>query len=339
MKHDDVEIRPLDLLDPTQHSAAVRWIEVHAQVQREIFGPTGSCWTLQEIQRFYRSPSTQRMALAAWVGGELVGAAEVKMPVTDNLGLATLWLSTLPSHRRCGVGTALLQQAQRIGAEHGRTTFLMVSEWAQGGKDLGAAFATTHGYAVAQTMVRSELTLAQANDLAFELPSGSESLDDYTIESVVDHLPEAWLADRAVLQQRMSTDAPSDDLAVEEEAWDVERLRAGDARTRDSGRRIVESVAQHVSSGRLVAFTRVSISAGEPTLAYQQDTLVLREHRGHALGRRVKAATARLLMDTLPEVTTVRTWNAASNEPMLGVNARLGYVADGYSRTWQRVLR
>ena len=163
--------------------------------------------------------------------------------------------------------------------------------------------------------------------------------DDYVLESFVDHIPEEWLDDRAVLQQRMSTDAPSDDLEVEEEVWDADRLRSNYERARSSGRRIVETVARHVPSGRLVGFTSVSISAGEPDLAYQQDTLVLREHRGRALGLRLKAANALRLMDELPEVTSVRTWNAASNTHMLAVNRRLGYRVDGYSREWQKQTR
>lgn len=299
-----ITIRSVDLLDPAHRSDAARWIEVHANVQREIFGDEGS-------------------------------AAEISMPLTDNLTLANLWLSVDPAHRRRGCGSALLADAQQIGADHQRTTFMVESEGADGAPDLAEGFATLHGYATAQTMVRSALALAAGRDGVNGI---LEVRDEYAVESVVDHLPDGWLDDRALLQQRMSTDAPVGDLALEEEAWDVERLRASDARTQESGPRIVESVARHTPSGRLVAFTRVSISAAEPTLAHQQDTLVLREHRGHALGLRLKTANARLLMGTLPQVTSVRTWNAVSNEPMLAVNRRLGYLVDGGSRERQKVM-
>jgi len=67
--------------------------------------------------------------------------------------------------------------------------------------------------------------------------------------------------------------------------------------------------------------------------------LVLREHRGHGLGLRLKAANALRLMDELPEVSSIRTWNAASNAYMLAVNRRLGYAVDGYSREWQKAGR
>jgi GNAT superfamily N-acetyltransferase len=136
----------------------------------------------------------------------------------------------------------------------------------------------------------------------------------------------------------MSTDAPHDDMDWREERWDADRLRTEHAATRSSGRRVTESVARHAPSGRLVAFTRIEVSPDQPDLGYQQDTLVLREHRGHALGRRLKAANALRVMDALPEVAAVRTWNAASNEHMLAVNRALGYRVDGYSRMWQKRL-
>ncbi|HET8987907.1 MAG TPA: GNAT family N-acetyltransferase [Humibacillus sp.] len=334
MSTDALEIRPIDLLDDDRLADAERWTELHAAVQRELFGDKGSSWTLEEIRAFHRSGEKRRVARAAWLGGELVGALDLIMPLADNRSLALLWLSVDAAHRGRGVGTALLAEAERVGADHGRTLFNAETEWSEGSADASERFASEHGFAVGLTMLRSDMRLPADRDALGNLLMGSE--DDYVFESFVDHMPEEWLDDRAVLQQRMSTDAPSDDLDVEEEAWDADRLRASYERSRSSGRRIVETVARHVPSGQLVGFTSVSVSAGEPDLAYQQDTLVLREHRGHGLGLRLKAANALRLMDELPEVTSVRTWNAASNTHMLAVNRRLGYIVDGYSREWQK---
>jgi GNAT superfamily N-acetyltransferase len=331
------DIRPVDLLDDAATETAQAWVDVHAAVQRALFGDHGSAWTLEEVRVFVRGRHVMRVHLGAWLGDRLVGALEVRLPQFDNLHAAMLWLSVLPDARRRGVGAALLARAEQVAAEHGRTTLLAETEWAQGRSDASESFAQAQGFAVAQTMLRSEQPLPADRDLldAALMAPGAE---DYVLESWVDDLPEAWLDDRAVLQQRMSTDAPMDDLVMEEEAWDADRLRESHARARASGRRVVETAARHVPSGRLVAFTQVSVSAGEPDLAYQQDTLVLREHRGHALGLRIKAANALCLMEALPGVTRIRTWNAASNEHMLAVNRRLGYVVDGYSREWQKHL-
>lgn len=130
---------------------------MHAQVQRELFGPSSTGGTLAEIQR---SPDTHtwRVALTAGVAGALVGAAEIRMPLTDKLALATLWRSVEPGHRWRGIGTSLLRGAEHIGVGHGRTTFVAGTESAGQGPDLGGAFVTQRGYAVAQTVQRSTLT-------------------------------------------------------------------------------------------------------------------------------------------------------------------------------------
>jgi len=332
---DAFEIRPVDLLDVAQTDAAVRWNSVFDAVQQELFGDQGSEWSLAELRALQRKPDTKRACFAAWSDGQVVGALHVMLPLRDNLHLAVFWPAVVPAARGRGIGSALLGTAERVATEHGRSVFLVESEWSGDGTDLAEGFATRRGYVVAQTMLRSEMALpADVSGLRAILDSAGA--EDYAIESVVDDLPEQWLEDRAVLAQRMSTDAPTDDVDWKEEVWDAERVRAGHQEMRSAGRRIIESVARDLPTGRLVGFTRVEVSPESPDRAYQQDTLVLREHRGHGLGARLKAANALLLMEALPTVRAIRTWNADSNRHMLAVNRALGYAVDGYSREWQK---
>lgn len=331
------EIRPIDLLDPAQEQAATQWVGVHASAQRWVHGDRGSAWTLYEIRAFHRKTDKKRIDRAVWRGGRVVGAVEVMLPVHDNPRLALLWLAVEPDHRRLGIGTALLEEAERIAADEGRTVLAAETEWREGGSDESGEFAARHGYANAQTMLRSEQTLPGDRE-AITAALAGPGAEDYAVESFVDDMPEEWLDDRALLQQRMSTDAPLDDLELEEEVWDADRLRQEQAADKLAGRRVIESVARHLPTGRLVGFTSIGVSSGTPHLGYQEDTLVLREHRGHSLGLRLKAANALRLMAELPEVAAIRTWNAASNVHMLAVNRQLGYVVDGYSREWQKVV-
>ena len=161
---------------------------------------------------------------------------------------------------------------------------------------------------------------------------------DYALETGLDGIPESWLEDRAELQRRMSTDVPLGDLQLEEEDWDPERMRGEYEVLASMGRRVVETVARHIPSGRLVGYTQVQVSPETPALGYQQDTLVVREHRGHALGLRLKAANTAAVMEHLPELRAIRTWNADDNTHMLAVNRRLGYEVDAHLREWQKVL-
>ncbi len=50
----------------------------------------------------------------------------------------------------------------------------------------------------------------------------------------------------------------------------------------------------------------------------------------------MKVANLRLLQQVVPVVTTVRTWNADSNHPMLASNRALGFAVTGWTREWGR---
>lgn len=331
------DIRPLDPLDPAQEAVTEHWLGVHNGIQRELFGDTGSAWTVAEMRAFHRRGDRRRVDLAAFRDGEVVGALEVMMPLHDNHHMAMLWLSVHAAARGHGIGSALLDQAERIAADNGRTTILAETEWAAGDSDTREGWAKARGYAIAQTTLRSRQVLPADRDQLTTIVEGPGT-DAYLVETIVDELPQAWFDDLALLRRRMSTDAPLGDLQTEEEVWDVDRVRAQHESIRAGGRRVLVSVARHVPTGHLVGYTDLHVPTGDGTLAYQQDTLVVREHRGHGLGARLKAATALRLMDELPDVRSIRTWNADDNTHMLAVNRQLGYVVDGYSREWQKVV-
>jgi GNAT superfamily N-acetyltransferase len=331
-----IDLRPIDLLDPGQDVDARAWIAVHHAARREAMREDGGTWTLAELRAFHRDGQKLRVVRGAWLDDELVGALEVVMPLLDNQGLATVWLSVAPEAGRRDVGSALYAEGERIAREHCRTILFTQTRWRVGGVDESEGFAHRHGFEVAMTDLRGSMDLGDPERLRAIVQAGAG--DDYALESYVDDMPAEWLADRAILQQRMITDMPLGDLMLEEEHWDAERLRAENARWRQAGRRLVETVARDQPSGRLVGFTQVSVAGEEPTLGHQEDTLVLSEHRGHRLGLRLKAANALLLSDVMPAVTTIRTWNAEDNAPMLTVNRTLGYVVDGYARQWQKIL-
>ena len=89
-----------------------------------------------------------------------------------------------------------------------------------------------------------------------------------------------------------------------------------------------------VRDGRLVAFTDLHVPLEQPGRANRSGTLVLREHRGHHLGARVKIAVLRELAATLPEVRRISTYNSDANRPMVAVNEALGFRRAGALSTW-----
>ena len=150
-------------------------------------------------------------------------------------------------------------------------------------------------------------------------------------------MPEEHLAGRAALAASISTDAPSGDLDVEGEVWDGARVRAAEAQARAMGRRWWSTGAV-APDGSLVAVTELAVDPAEPELLWQWDTVVLPDHRGHALGTLVKVVNLRAALAAWPAARRVGTFNAASNVHMIRVNEAMGFVPVAEESQWQRRL-
>lgn len=337
-----VRIVTVTTLDPTPAAASLarRWNDVFVASTVATMGDDHDAWSLASRRAREESTSWDHRYLAALEEGDdglgepaaVLGAAEIVLPRRDNLTLALVDLAVHPDRRRRGTGTLVLDHLVRLAQEAGRTTLVAETAYPTDGSDPGEAFLRAHGFEVGQTMHRNDL------DVRAHLPGEPAPTHGYVIETSTDDTLDEWLDDRAHLSRRMSTDAPVGDLDLAEEEWDADRVREQRDATRRSGRRAVESVARHLDTGRLVGFTQLQVPSAEPALAYQQDTLVLREHRGHGLGRALKSANLRAAREAFPGLVTVRTWNAQENGPMIAVNEALGYRTTAIQREWQRRL-
>jgi hypothetical protein len=205
--------------------------------------------------------------------------------------------------------------------------------------DTGGPFARRLGFIPVQRNVRRRLDLplhaAHADALRADpraTPSG------YSLLTFRDRWPDEYLEDRFVLGHRMSTDVPTGEQELDAEEWDEERVRAMEAFLAAQNRAKVTTAARHDATGRLVAFTEVVVPLGAPESAWQHDTLVLREHRGHGLGFAVKVANLWPLTEWHPAVRTVNTWNAADNEHMIAVNDAMGFEVVAHSTFWRKDL-
>ena len=264
------------------------------------------------------------------------GAAGVTLWQRDNQHLAELVLEVHPDARRRGIGTGLLAEAQRRARAAGRTSLsAMVDEPGPGTP--GRAFAERHGFHCGLVEVRRDLALpADAARLAALEQEALVASAGYAARTWRDDTPEELLEDRALLERRLSTDAPSGDQPYEEEVWDAARIREREAVNVRQGR--TRFAAGALRDGRLVAFSEIALPLAVPQKAYQWGTLVLREHRGHRLGALVKLAALRALSAASPATSSVTTWNADSNQPIIAVNEALGFRTAGLLTSWHRSL-
>ena len=104
-------------------------------------------------------------------------------------------------------------------------------------------------------------------------------------------------------------------------------------------RMTLTAAVEHVPSGRLVGFTELNAPAEVERPVSQEDTLVLREHRGRRLGLLLKAENLRHLQRAKPGHASVTTYNAEENRHMLEVNEALGFRPFLYEGAWRKNLR
>ncbi len=339
-----IDVRRVDLLatDATSVALAEQFVAVQERNSRALWGDEHTGWTLPELQGRRRGTTHDFVDLVAVDGDRVVGMTALAMPLTDNTHLAMCTVRTDPGREREGIGSALTAAVEQYARDAGRATLEADTETRTDRPPAAEDFVRHRGYHPVQVMIRSELSLpADAEALARQAAGdGVEDAAAFRIETRVDDIPDEWLPGLAELEQRMSTDAPQGDRDAREEDWTPDRVREDLKWARDAGRRIVLSVA--LEGERMVGFTSIEVVAAadgaERRLAYQQDTLVLREARGHRLGVRLKAANALELQRTCPTVRTVLTWNADDNVHMLAANADLGWRRTGTLKVWQKNL-
>jgi GNAT superfamily N-acetyltransferase len=282
------------------------------------------------------------------VGGTIV-ARSVYQTIPD---VTTAWLAVevLPEHRKIGMGTALADHIEDVARADGRTNLLVYCASAEsdgervfaptgfGSVPLDNAeveFLLTRGYSLEQVERGSRLALpidvkALAIRLAEVMPGG------YRLHYWGIHTPDEWAEDMVVLITRMSTDAPSAGLNEPEDVWSVERLRADEQALASTPVDSLVVAVEHVDSARLVGFSELRIPADETRVVHQEDTIVLREHRGHRLGMVLKLANILNLQKEHPGHPSVITFNAEENRHMLDVNEAVGFAPIGYEGGWKK---
>ncbi|MDQ0735817.1 GNAT family N-acetyltransferase [Arthrobacter agilis] len=312
------------------------------------------------------TPDRERVLGVAREDGAIVANARLSIPQRDNLRTAYLQIEVLPAHRRRGTATALLAFIEQQAASRGRAVLMswsdarvdgpdgsgarfLVPPTGAGGfpaDDASAVLALRSGFDLVQVDRQSVLELAGLRGSA-AAPHGLAALESgaaatapgrYALLTWTGRCPDHLVEDYALLRRRMSTDPPLGGFAQEEELWDAARIRQTEETALEVGTSSLVCAVRHETTGHLVGHTILERFASRPAVVYQEDTLVLKEHRGHRLGMRLKAANLRRALVEWPDAQRVYTWNAEENTFMLDVNVALGFRPAGRTAGWQKVL-
>ncbi len=322
--HDESAIRECAAVRNAVRAVDSSW--QHPATEANLAGHFRYGWDLE--------PDTPFLAV---VDGTVVGYAALSTSEHDNLHLAWFDVEIHPDHRRRGHGSAALEALVERARALGRTS-VGIAGW-EG--EATRAFAARHGFELGSVAVNRRQFPGEIDwaDVENRLADAIGHAQDYELIRRTGPTPDDELAALAEMTAAIN-DAPTDDLDIEDEVFTPERIRdyetAQLAQSLDRG--FHRLYARHRSTGELAGQTVVAVEADRPQFAEQHDTSVVRAHRGHRLGLLLKAEMMLWLREAQPQLETVDTWNAESNDFMIGVNELLGYRIMGRELAFQKTV-
>ena len=242
-------------------------------------------------------------------------------------------IAVLPGARRRGLGRLLLDRASAVAQCRG---LRLVTGRTKDSVPAGAAFCAAMKAEKAMVADENRLDLRGVDGalVARWLADGRRRAPEYRLLFVDGPTPPE-LADEAAAVLNVMNTAPREDLDVGDTRVTPELLRQHDEAMSAVGAERRAYYAVEVKSGRFVGLSDISVRPELPDRVWVGDTAVDPAHRGQGLGKWLKAAITRHVLDALPEVRWVITWNASSNAPMLAINHELGFRPVAVHTTWQ----
>ncbi|HUR14946.1 MAG TPA: GNAT family N-acetyltransferase [Mycobacteriales bacterium] len=260
-----------------------------------------------------------------------VAALGLTLWTLDNLASANVEGYVHPEHRRRGYGRRLMQHTVDVVQSAGRTRVFLEAPWTPQGEE-GPAFGLLRAYA-AKPVLDDYRRLLDLH--AFPVGPPPEAPAGYRVEQWADVAPDAVVDGVAYLLHRMVLDAPMGDMDYEPEKWDAARYRDSEESAMRRHRTRFTTVVVHEESGEVAGLTEVCVNLALPEIGYQWNTIVDPRHRGHRLGLLSKAWNHKAVVEQVPALRWLNTWNATSNSFMIDVNEEMGYrIAEKWTQ-WQ----
>jgi GNAT superfamily N-acetyltransferase len=277
----------------------------------------------------------QQVAVTRDPRHRVTGVLRMTLPRWDNTHVAVLAVVVDPDLRRRGLGRRLFEAGLSRALAEGRSS---IGAWCFD-RTAGEQFLTAMGAARAldNTIRRLDVRAADWARLDREYAAATRPAAGYELVRLPGAVPEELLPAIGALMEAIN-DAPAGESEVEDLAFSPARIRAYEIGEQAVGRRLYRLVARERASGTLAGETIVAVDGEHPWYAWQQDTSVLRAHRGRRLGLLLKLGMMRWLREAEPQLRTIDTGNAAANVHMIRVNDVLGYRVVARSIRWHRRL-
>jgi GNAT superfamily N-acetyltransferase len=275
--------------------------------------------TLTSLRTTARNANVSRRAFGAWDGDECLGGVIVNLPRSANTHTTELELAVAPEHRRRGAGTALYEAAIAVARAHGRrvvSTELNVPLTQSLAEHAGGRFALARGFESKLTERRYLLGLPAA-------PVPADAPTGYQLHAWIGPVAPESATDLAVMRTLMEQDVPIGERDHEPNVFAAAQVLRSDERLAAAGWGMVTTLLR-APDGTPAGYTRIFVNS-DGLHAQQDDTFVLRAHRGRRLGAVLKSANLAQLAAHFPGVRHLHSWTADANDAMIATNRRFGF--------------
>jgi GNAT superfamily N-acetyltransferase len=320
-----MDLRRVDVFDDAELGRFHDVVEAAERHER----PYATPWSLAEERALYRAvdPTERREAWAVWDGSRVAGVVVIELPLLDNTDMTWAEVHVHPGLTGRGHGSRLVELVVRRTKEEARSTIIVPSAYSFDRRDDHPyrRFAERCGFALANTEVHRVLDLPVDEQLLESMiRDATPHHTPYTMERYVDGVPPELLPSYCHVHNQLAVDAPSGDIEFEAEAITPEVWLEREEQLR-AARRLRSTVVALDADRQVVGYTDLSIPLDDPEHIHQWGTLVHRDHRGHRLGRALKARNLLEVQREHPGRRTLHTANAEVNASMIAINERMGF--------------
>ena len=311
----------------------------------------------EEMLGFWQDQSDwSQLGYAVLRDDVMLGA--VKLMISNEPGTSAIEFDLMvdPPHWGAGAEELLLAEVEREARERGIGVIQTWTLHRPGGdhaqlepptgwgsipaEDRQTVFQLRNGFSLEQVERNSVFDLtADAGPLGTMLDDAVRTAGpDYRVVAWTAPTPPEYVDGFANALARMSTDAPSAGMVVDEQHWDAARVQRRDARQQAQGLTVSVAAVVHEPTGAIAAYNELVIAEDHEGATQQFGTLVLKEHRGRRLGTIVKCANLLRWRDIMPDSPRVSTFNAEENRHMLDINEAIGFVPASYAGAWKKTI-
>lgn len=265
----------------------------------------------------------------AFLNGQIIGSSEINRPsksnpaYEQNKNRVGFWVTVLPQYRKKGLGAKLAMFALGDPLRQDATR-LRASSYCDDGRRFVESLG---GKVVEKSSIRQLLVknidwklVKSWKNMSFSpdkkpVIEFHKSIDWSIVEQIIDL---SFETSKELSQMDKKDFVHTRDL----EEYDWKEMLDYWEKTGFN----IESFILKDSSGSTIGYTMCIFSSRDPDIVGQGMTAVWKHHRGNGYGKLLKALMLDNIRKSHPQIVKINTSNNDLNDPMVGINRKLGFV-------------